>query len=163
VSEDQGRSKARVAGVGTLVAAWTFFDGIILGLPILLVAFAWDRPVIVFVVGALLWILANVAVCRWIDREWDSWIVGTSFETRLEAFRNGKRARRPVELVTRGSPFWFGLAAILTSAGEVVALHRLVVGGSATRGQELAAALAPALFWAALFSVAGAFFADVVG
>jgi hypothetical protein len=114
-----GQQKAP-RGVGALVVLWTFADGIILGIPTIILAAVWNA-VIVFIIGAAVYTLFNLGSCRWIDDKWDTWIVGTSFEQRLDKVRNGKRARRPVELIGRGSRFWFGLAAVLLSASQVVA------------------------------------------
>jgi hypothetical protein len=75
-----------LAGVGSLVLAWTFFDGVILGLPIFVVSMVTELPVIAFAVGAVGWILFNFGAGHWIEREWDTWIVGTRFETKLSGF-----------------------------------------------------------------------------
>jgi len=149
---ERRESGKRLAGLGSLVLAWTFFDGLILGVPILLVTTAIGLPLIVFAIGAVVWAVVNLGVCGWIEREWDAWIVGTRFETKLEKFRTKDRVQRPIEWIAHGSPILFALAAILTSAGETIALHRLIAGRSARRSRFLGACLGPALFWSALFA-----------
>ena len=93
VTTERGSGK-KLAGVGSLVFVWTFFDGLILGIPILFAAVFIDQRVVVFAVGVALWTVINVAACGWIQRERDAWIVGTRFETRLEQLRNSSRACR---------------------------------------------------------------------
>ncbi len=79
--------KVRRAGVGAVVALWTFFDALVLGLPILLVSAVTGRPVLVFLVGASLYALFNIGSCHWIERQWDDVVVGSSFGRRLEQLR----------------------------------------------------------------------------
>jgi hypothetical protein len=87
--------------------------------------------------------------------------VGTSFEQRLDKVRNGKRARRPVELIGRGSPFWFGLAAVLLSASQVVAIHRIITGMRTWERRIVVASLAPAILFTAIFAFVGWLVQDV--
>jgi hypothetical protein len=147
--------KVRRAGVGAVVAAWTFFDALVLGLPIMIVSAVTGRPLIVFVVGGGLYSLFNIGSCRWIERQWDDWIVGSSFGTRLEKLRSGTRAQRVIARITDGSPFAFGVAAVILSACEVIALHRLATGRGAGRRRILAASLAPAVVYTTLCTSIG--------
>lgn len=155
-------SKKRLAGIGSLVLAWTFFDGLILGLPIMIVAGVTELPLIVFAIGAAAWTVLNIGAGHWIEGKWDTWIVGTRFEARLERFRNGKRAQRVVGWITRGSPILYALAGITTSASQTIALHRLVTGHSAERSRFLGAAIGPALFWSGFFALVGFVFREVI-
>ena len=148
-------SGKRLAGVGSLILAWTFFDGLILGLPILFVEVFLGLPLIVFAIGAAIWALLNIGAGTWIEREWDAWIVGTRFEAKLERMRNGKKATRAIGWITRGSPIFYALAGVATSASQTIAFHRLVAGHPAERSRFLAAALGPAIFWTALFTAVG--------
>ena len=63
---------------------YTFFDGLIIGIPVMVLA-AWFRPLVVWGVasGVLVWV--NAAACGWVDRKWDTWIAGTGFERRIFA------------------------------------------------------------------------------
>src|SRR5215510_6447681 len=79
-------AKARTAGVGAMVTAWTFFDGFIIGGPILLVA-EGVSPLAGFLFGAAVWSLANLTVCRWLNRQWESGVAGSRFEARLHKVR----------------------------------------------------------------------------
>jgi hypothetical protein len=147
----------RRAGVGAVVALWAFADAIILGLPIMIASTATGRPVVVFLVGGGLYSLFNIGSCRWIERQWDDWIVGSSFERKLEKLRTGKRAQHAVERITGGSVKAFGVAAVVLSASEVIALHRLATGHSAGRARIVAASLAPAIVYTTLCTSIGWF------
>jgi hypothetical protein len=48
-----------------------------------LVLAAEFQPLVVFIVAAIV-ALANIAACGWVDRQWDVWIAGTRFETRMQ-------------------------------------------------------------------------------
>ena len=107
--------------IGALVAIYTFFDSRLIGVPILGLA-AWLNPLFVAVVAFVVVTLLNIAACSWVEPQWDVWLSGSKFETRLQKVRESKRARRPVEWIGRGSDVWFFLAAALLNAVEVVAL-----------------------------------------
>ena len=102
-----GRHKGRSAAIGTVVSVFTFFDALLIGLPLVVLA-AWVNPLIVWGVasGILIWV--NASACGWVDRQWDVWIAGSRFEQRLQKVRDSKRARRPIEWINRGSDAWFG-------------------------------------------------------
>ena len=78
----------RTGVVGTIVAAFAFFDGVFLGAPIALLAASF-RPLVVYGVAAILVILIVVACCSWVDRRWEEWFSGNGkrIETRLEGMR----------------------------------------------------------------------------
>jgi hypothetical protein len=154
VEVSQG-GRLRRAGVGGVVALWTFFDALVLGLPIMIVSAVSGRPLIVFLVGCGLYSTFNIGSCRWIERQWDDWIVGSSFGRRLEKLRAGKRAQRAIARITDGSAFAFGVAAVVLSASEVIALHRLATGRGAGRRRILAASFAPAVVYTALCTSIG--------
>jgi hypothetical protein len=153
--------RVRAAGVGALVAIWTFFDAILIGLPILPLA-AWTQPLIVFVIGSVVVTLINVAACGWVDRQWNVWIAGTRFENRMQKIRSGKRARRPVEWIGRGSDVWFAPAATLLNAVQVIALVRLITGHTAGSRRILVASMAYSIFYAGLFSLLGFALGDAI-
>ena len=75
----------RTGVVGTVVAAFAFFDGVFLGAPIALLAASF-RPLIVYAVATVVVILLVIACCSWVDRRWDDWFSGNSkrIEARLE-------------------------------------------------------------------------------
>ena len=98
--------------VGALIAALSIFDFFIFAIPILVLA-ALFNPLIVFGIAAVVLFVISIAACNWVDRKWDAWIVGTRFEAKMQKVRSGKRARRPIEWIKRGSDLWFGLAAAL--------------------------------------------------
>ena len=87
--------------VGVFVGLWTFLDGLIVGVPIIVLATTW-RPVITFVIGAVVWALVNLWVTGWINRRWDSWLGGSKVEARLNKIRDRKKVRRAVDWITRG-------------------------------------------------------------
>ena len=60
--------------------------------------------------------------------------------------RDSRRARRPIEWIGRGSDAWFGLAAALLNAVEVIALVRLITGRSAGSHRILVASFAYSIF-----------------
>src|SRR5215204_6051962 len=109
------RSKGR-AGIGAMVAVWTLFDALVLGVPILIVTAVSGRALAVFLIGGALYASFNVGSCRWIERQWDDWIVGSSLGRRLEQLRTAKRAQRAIEWITHGSASGFGVAAVILSA-----------------------------------------------
>lgn len=149
-------SKARKTGlVGVFVGVWTVLDGLIIGVPIIIVATTWGRLLITFAIGAFVWSVVNLWVTGWINRRWDSWLSGSKVEAHLNKIRDGKKVRRAVEWITRGSPLWFAIAAITLSAGQVIILFRIATGKATNRGQQLCACLAPAIFFSGLFSFIG--------
>jgi hypothetical protein len=154
-------SKRRVAGVGALIAIWTFFDALIIGLPTLFLS-AWFNALVVFLVVAVVVTLVNVAACQWVDTRWDTWIAGTRFDDRMQKVRSGKRARRPVEWIGRGSDFWFGLAAVVLNPVQVTALVRLLSGSVAGRRRIVVASLSYSIVIVAIFCLFGFALRDVI-
>jgi hypothetical protein len=159
-TSDRSESPATKAGVAgalgivPLIAVWTFFDGVIIGFPILVAATLW-RPLMAFVIGATVWITLNLLTGRWIDREWESRVVGTRLETRLDKARSGERAQRAVARVANGSTLAFGVGAVLLSAGQMFALNRIAAGPPVSRSRRLAAAVSPAICWGGLYATFG--------
>ena len=58
-----------------MVAALAFFDGVVLGAPVAVLAASF-RPLIVYVVATTVAIVVVIASCRWVDRRWDDWLLG---------------------------------------------------------------------------------------
>ncbi len=106
--------------------------------------------------------MLNLAACNWVERQWDTWIVGSKFEERLQKVRASKRARRPVEWIGRGSDVWFFLAAALLNAVEVVAPARLIGGKVIGQHRVFVASLGFAVFCAVIFSAIGFALGDVI-
>jgi hypothetical protein len=130
--------------------AWGTFDGLILGLPIVIVAYLW-LPLVTFIVGAALWALINIVSCRFVDRSWDTLLAGGTFDRWLEKRRSGERGKKAAEWVGRGSTVAFGVAALLSSAVLTVAVNRAVTGRPAPRRSLMAASLTPAIVYPAFF------------
>ena len=65
----------RTGVIGTLVAAFAFFDGVVLGAPVALLAASFS-PLIVYVVATTAAILLVIACCSWVDRRWEGWLSG---------------------------------------------------------------------------------------
>jgi hypothetical protein len=147
--------RLRVVGVGLFVALWAFADGLIIGLPVLGATIATGRPMVVYAVGALVYALLNLGVCRWLDDQWDTWVVGSGFETRLLKLRDGKRARGAVAKIERGTARGYGVAAALLSASQVVALHRVITGEPTEPHERTIASVVPALLYPALYALVG--------
>jgi hypothetical protein len=144
-------SKAAAAGMVAFITAWATFDGIILGLPILVISIAW-LPLVVFIVGAAVWALINITACRWVDRSWDTLIAGGGFERWLDKLRSKDRGKRAAEWVGRGSAVAFGVAAVLTSAVATVAVNRAATGRPTPGRLLMVVSLTPAIAWAGFFS-----------
>ena len=100
LSADRGGRRENIV-VGTLIATLSIFDTLIFGLPILVLA-AWFNALVVFGIAFAVLLVVNVASCNWVDRKWDAWVVGTRFEAKMQKVRAGKRARRPIEWMSRG-------------------------------------------------------------
>jgi hypothetical protein len=153
VTNERG-SKSGTALVATLVGILSIFDALIIGLPTLALA-AWFNPLIVFVVVGVIVTVINIVACNWVDRKWEAWIVGSRFETKMQQIRSVKRARHPIEWINRGSAVWFGLAAALLNAIQVVALNRLITGRPAGERRIVVASLTYSVFVAGIFSLLG--------
>jgi hypothetical protein len=147
--------------VGALIAALSIFDFFIFAIPILVLA-ALFNPLIVFGIAAVVLFVISIAACNWVDRKWDAWIVGTRFEAKMQKVRSGKRARRPIEWIKRGSDLWFGLAAALLDAIQVTALSRLITGRPTGERRIVVASVAYSLFLAGMYSLFGFALGDII-
>src|SRR5262245_66425015 len=88
---------ARTGAAGAVVAAFAFFDGVFVGMPIAALAASFG-PVVVLGAGAVAVSFLSIACCRWVDRRWDEWCSahGERIEKRLEKMRDSRLMRRPV-------------------------------------------------------------------
>jgi hypothetical protein len=149
--------------MGTLVGAFAFFDALLIGVPIAVLA-AWLNPLIVFVVAAVAVTFFTVACCSWLDRKWDDWIAGhgSRLEKKLETMRKSRVMRHPVAWIQRGSDGWFALAASLVQPAIVVALARLMTGQRSTQRRIFLGSVAYAIPYSALFALVGLALGDVI-
>jgi hypothetical protein len=146
----------RTGVVGTVVAAFAFFDGVFLGAPIALLAASF-RPLIVYGVATVLVILIVVACCSWVDRRWDEWFSGNGkrIEARLEGMRESRLMKHPVEWIQRGSDRWYAFAAAVANPILVGALARLISGKPIGERRIFLGAVAYALPYVALWTIVG--------
>lgn len=154
-------SKTGTVVVGTLILIMMVFDAILFGLPIMGLA-AWNRTLVVFVVSFAVLVALNIAACSWIERKWDAWVAGSRVEARLQKIRDGKRAQRPIGWMNRGSDWWFGIAAAMLNAIQVIALSRLITGQRSSQRRLVIASVAYSLFIAGIFSLFGYALGDVI-
>src|SRR5262249_56608951 len=102
----------RSAFGGTVVMGFAFFDGVLIGAPIAVLAASF-RPVPVYCGAVLAVVLLVIACCRWLDRRWEDWLTGKGrrLETRLERMRASRLMSHPVEWLQRGSDRWYAFGA----------------------------------------------------
>ena len=157
-------SKGRTTTIGSLIATFVLVDAYLIGVPLTILS-AWTRPWVVFVVAAVGLSFLNVALCSWLDHNWDAWFATGSankVEKRLEKLRASRTMRHPVSWISRGSDAWFALAAAMINAITVIALARIIGGKPVGRHRVLVAGIAYSLFFAALFSIIGVALGDVI-
>jgi hypothetical protein len=147
---------ARTGLIGTVVAAFAFFDGVFLGAPIAVLA-ASLGPLPVFVVGALAVSLLSIACCRWVDRRWDEWRSGTGkrIEKRLAAMRTSRLMERPVAWIQHSSDRRYAIAAAVVNPILVVGLARSVGGVPIGERRILLGSVAYAIPYVAMWSLVG--------
>jgi hypothetical protein len=146
----------RTGVVGTVVAAFAFFDGIFLGAPIALLA-ATFKPLVVYGVATVVVILLVIACCSWVDRRWDEWFSGNGkrIEARLEGMRESRLMQHPVEWIQRGSDRWYAFAAAVANPILICALSRFIGGKPIGERRILLGAVAYALPYVAMWTVVG--------
>jgi hypothetical protein len=154
---------ARTGAIGAIVAAVAFFDGLVLGLPIALLA-ASLKPLVVFIVATIAVIFLTVACGRWVDRRWDEWFSGHAnrIESRLERMRESRLMRHPVAWIQRGPDRWYALASALANPVLVVALARSIGGKPVGERRVLLGSVAYAIPYVALWSLVGLALADAI-
>lgn len=156
-------SAARTGVVGTIVAAFAFFDGVFVGTPIALLAASF-RPSIVFVAAAVAVGCLSVACSTWVNRRWDDWFSGNDkrIVRRLETMRRSRLMRRPEAWVERGSDRQYALASALVNPILVVALSRSVGGKPSERRIRLGS-IAYAIPYVAMWTLVGLAVGDAIG
>jgi hypothetical protein len=146
----------RTGVVGTVIAAFAFFDGVFFGAPIALLAASF-RPLVVYGVATIIVILLVIACCSWVDRRWDEWFSGNGkrIETRLEGMRKSRLMQHPVAWIERGSDRWYAFAAAIANPILVAALARFVGGKPVGERRILLGSVAYAIPYAAMWTLVG--------
>jgi hypothetical protein len=147
---------ARSGALGTIVAAFAFFDGVFIGAPIALLA-ATFRPSIVYIVGTVVVVFLVIACCSWVDRRWDDWFSGNGkrIESRLESMRASRLMQHPVAWIQRGSDRWYAFAAAVANPILIAALARFVGGRPIGERRILLGSVAYALPYVAMWTLVG--------
>ena len=147
---------ARSGAAGTVVAAFAFFDGLFLGIPIALLAASF-RPSLVYGVATVAVVFLVVGSCHWLDRSWDDWFSGngTRIEGRLETMRASRLLAHPVAWLQRGSDRWYAFAAAVANPILVAALARVIGGKPVGERRVLLGAVAYAVPYVAIWSIVG--------
>jgi hypothetical protein len=147
-----------------MVAAVAFFDSVVLGAPVAVLA-ATFRPLVVFVVAAIAAISLILACCYWVDRRWEYWFSGNAnrIGKRLEAMRTSRLMKHPVRWIQRGSDGSYALAAALANPILVLALARSIGGKPIGERRILLGSVAYAIAYVAIWSLVGVALADVIG
>ena len=155
-------SSASRAGIGTAIGLYALLDTPI-GFGLLLLA-AWGRALVVYVVAVVVLAVINLASCNWIQREWDRWMTGertAKYEAKLQKMREG-RMRRVVTGITEGSVGWYLLGAVLTNAIMAITFARALGGKPVPARKVTVTALFFAIFFPAVFCLAGWAAGDVI-
>jgi hypothetical protein len=149
-------SATRSGIIGTVVAAFAFFDGVFVGAPIALLAASFN-PLVVYAAATVVVILLVIACCSWVDRRWDDWFSGNGkrIETRLEGMRKSRLMRHPVAWIQRGSDRWYAFAAAVANPILVAALARLVGGRPVGERRILLGSVAYAVPYVAMWTLVG--------
>jgi hypothetical protein len=145
-----GIHRVLTVAIGAFVTMIAFFDDFTVG-PIVIALAAVLPVLLTFAITAGVYSLVQYAACRWLLRRWEEWIHGNGqrLERRLEKWRNGRILKYPVNWITHGSIFWFGLASVIFASVVVVSVaqlasdepvpHRRVILSSAIYGVWFAA------------------------
>jgi hypothetical protein len=149
-------SATRSGIVGTIVAAFAFFDGVFIGAPIALLAASF-RPLVVYVAATVVVVLLVIACCSWVDRRWDDWFSGNGkrIVTRLEGMRKSRLMQHPVAWTQRGSDRWYAFAAAVANPILIAALTRFVGGKPVGERRILLGSVAYAIPYVAMWSLVG--------
>jgi hypothetical protein len=149
-------SAARTGLVGTLVAAFAFFDSVLLGAPIALLAASF-RPSLVYVGATVVVVLLVIGSCRWLDRHWEDWFSrrGARIEHRLESMRASRLLAHPVAWLQRGSDRSYAFAAAVANPILVAALSRVIAGSAVGDRRVVLGAVAYAIPYVAMWSIVG--------
>ena len=168
---DVTSSKGRTTAIGSLIAVFVLVDAYLIGIPVVILA-ALTRP------GrlrrgrrrALSFVDVRAPSTRGVSVQLARPPLGRLVRERAsrqarEAPREAAREshdRHPVSWISRGSDFWFALAAAMVNAITVIALARVIGGKPVGRHRVLVAGIAYSIFFAALFSIIGTGLSDVI-
>ena len=149
-------SATRSGVVGTVVAAFAFFDGVFIGAPIALLAASF-RPLFVYAAATVVVVLLVIACCSWVDRRWDDWFSGNGkrIEARLEGMRKSRLMQHPVAWIQRGSDRWYAFAAAVANPILVAALARFVGGTPVGHRRIVLGSVAYAIPYVAMWTLVG--------
>ncbi len=155
-TERVGRA-ARTGAAGAVVGAVAFFDGVVIGTPVALLAAAF-RPLFVFAGGAVAVSLLAAFCCTWLERRWDDWSAGNGgkLEKRLERMRESRLMRKPVAWIQHGSDRQYAFAAAVANPVLVAAFARSLVGRPVGRRRIVLGSVAYAIPYVALWTLVGA-------
>jgi hypothetical protein len=161
--EQRVAGAARTGAVGSIVAAFAFFDGVFVGTPIALLAGAF-RPLVVYPVAVVCVSLVSIACSRWVDRRWDDWFSGNSgrIEKRLTALRTSRLMRKPVAWIQHGSDRRYAVAAAIVNPILVVALARTIAARPIGERRILLGSVAYAVPYVAIWTVVGVALGDAL-
>jgi hypothetical protein len=163
VSTQRAEGRARTGAIGTIVAAFAFFDGVFVGAPIALLA-ASLRPLPVFVAATVAVACLAVACSAWLDRRWDDWLSGNDkrVANRLETMRASRLMRRPVAWIEGGSDRQYAFASALANPVLVVAVARSVSGKPIGGRRIRLGSIAYAIPYVAMWTLFGAGLSDAI-
>jgi hypothetical protein len=147
---------ARTGAAGAVVAAFAFFDGIFVGLPVAVMVLAF-RPLVVFVCGSCAVSLLSVGCCLWLERRWDDWLLGhgAKIEHRLARVRTSRLLQHPVAWIQSSSDGRYAVAAAVVNPILVLALARSVGGTRIGRRRLLLGSVAYAIPYVAMWTFVG--------
>jgi hypothetical protein len=146
----------RTGLVGTIVAAIAFFDGVVLGAPIAVLAASF-RPLVVFVAASLAVALLTIASCRWVDRRWDDWLSGNASRMgkRLDGMRKSRLMTRPVRWIERGSDRSYAFAAAVCNPVLVLGVARSINAKPVGERRIVLGCIAYAIPYVAMWTLVG--------
>ena len=155
---------ARTGVVGTAVMGFAFFDSILLGFPIALLA-AFFQPSLVYAAATIAVVVLVIGSCRWIDRHWDAWFAGSGarIERRLVTMRASRLLAHPVAWLQRGSDRSYAFAAAVANPILVAALARVIGGAPVGERRVVLGAIAYAIPYVALWAIVGMTLAGTLG
>lgn len=138
------------------MAAIAFFDGVVLGAPIAILAASF-RPLIVFAAGSAAVAVVTVFSCRWVDRRWDDWLSGNAnrMGKRLDGMRESRLMRKPVGWIARGSDRWYAFAAAVCNPILVLGVARSISGKPVGERRIVLGCVAYAIPYVAMWSLVG--------
>lgn len=163
VSTQRAGGRLRNGAIGAIVAAFAFFDGVVVGAPIALLA-ASVRPALIFVASVVAVTCFSIFCSGWVNRRWDDWLSGNDKRvvTKLELMRGSRLMKRPVAWVEGGSDRQYALASALVNPVLVVALARSV-GGTPIHGRRIRlGSIAYAIPYVAMWTIFGLLLGDAI-